>query len=225
MPQFVMNAFEPSTIHSPSSNRAVVRTSAASEPAPGSVSANPPSASPRASGASQRSFCSSVPNRCDQVAGQPERRRQRDRDRLVDPPELLDREAHRDRVGVGPAVLLGERQPEQPELAHLLHDVEREASPPGRPRPTAARRPRPRTRGRRRGTPPAPASDRSSCRPEPLDVQDRAGPLRRDDRVDALADLHGPSPSRRCSSTVSAPSSFTRPIVTGSSSGSPSMPT
>ena len=66
-----MNAFEPSTTHSPSSKRPVVRTSAASEPAPGSVSANPPSASPRASGASQRSFCSSVPNRFSRLPASP----------------------------------------------------------------------------------------------------------------------------------------------------------
>ncbi len=63
VPLFVMNAFAPSITHSPASSRAVVRVAAASEPAPGSVSANEPSASPRHSGASHRSFCSSVPNR------------------------------------------------------------------------------------------------------------------------------------------------------------------
>ncbi len=125
-PEFVMNAFEPSTIHSPFSNRPVVCTSAASEPAPGSVSPNPPSASPRASGASHRSFCSSVPNRFSRLPAKPERRRQRDRHRLVDPPQLLEREAHRDRVGVRAAVPRREREPEQAELAHLLDHVERE---------------------------------------------------------------------------------------------------
>ena len=70
-PEFVMKAFEPSTIHSPPSNRPVVCTSAASEPAPGSVSPNPPNASPRASGASHRSFCSSVPNRFSRFPARP----------------------------------------------------------------------------------------------------------------------------------------------------------
>ena len=49
---------------------------------------------------------------------------ERDRHRRVDARDLLDRDAVRQVVGAGPAVLLGERQPEQPELAHRAHGVD-----------------------------------------------------------------------------------------------------
>ena len=53
-----------------------------------------------------------------------------DAHRLVDPADLLDRQAEAGEVAVlaeaGAAVLLRRGQPEQPELAHLLHDVDRE---------------------------------------------------------------------------------------------------
>ena len=59
---FVHHCFVP-VIRQPSpSGTAVVRSEPASEPEPGSVSANAPSASPRASGGTKRAFCSSVPN-------------------------------------------------------------------------------------------------------------------------------------------------------------------
>ena len=59
---FVHHCFVP-LIRQPSpSGDAVVRSEPASEPEPGSVSANAPIASPRASGGTNRSRCSSVPN-------------------------------------------------------------------------------------------------------------------------------------------------------------------
>ncbi len=71
VPEFVMNAFEPSSTHSSPSSRAVVRIALASEPPPGSVSANAPIASPRAIGTSHRSCCSFVPNRKSGFAARP----------------------------------------------------------------------------------------------------------------------------------------------------------
>ena len=51
---------------------------------------------------------------------------ERDADRLVDAAELLDRDAQAGEVAVGAAELLGRGQPEQPEIAHLLDQVDRE---------------------------------------------------------------------------------------------------
>src|SRR5262249_9419748 len=51
---------------------------------------------------------------------------QRDRDRRVGPGQLLQRQAQREVIAAHPAVLLRERQPEQPHIAHLLDDVVRE---------------------------------------------------------------------------------------------------
>ena len=53
-------------------------------------------------------------------------RRDRDRDRRVDPRQLLDRERVRDGVAAGAAVLLGDRQAHQPELAELGDELVRE---------------------------------------------------------------------------------------------------
>ena len=52
---------------------------------------------------------------------------ERDRHRRVDAGELLDREAVREVVGAAAAVLLRERQAEQPEPAHREHGLDREA--------------------------------------------------------------------------------------------------
>src|SRR3954463_587338 len=62
-PPLVMNAFEPLMTQCPSSSRAVVRVAPASEPPPGSVRPNAPSASPEHSRGSHLRFCSSEPNR------------------------------------------------------------------------------------------------------------------------------------------------------------------
>src|SRR5207302_1361115 len=47
----------------------------------------------------------------------------RDRDRGVDPGQLLDGDRVRKRVGPRAAVLLGDRHPHQPELGELRHEV------------------------------------------------------------------------------------------------------
>jgi hypothetical protein len=64
----------------------------------------------------------------DRVDAQPDGRLEGDPHRLVDPAQLLDRHAQAGEVAVlaGAAVLLRSGQPEQPELAHLLHHVDRE---------------------------------------------------------------------------------------------------
>jgi hypothetical protein len=49
-----------------------------------------------------------------------------DRDRRVDPGQLLDRERVGQGAGVAAAVLLRERNPHQAELAHLLDELVRE---------------------------------------------------------------------------------------------------
>ena len=54
-------------------------------------------------------------------------RAHRDRHRGVDARELLDRDRVGERVAARAAVLLGERDPHQPEVAELLHDLVREA--------------------------------------------------------------------------------------------------
>ncbi len=51
---------------------------------------------------------------------------ERDRQRVVDTRDLLDRDAQRRQVGAAAAVLLGERQPEQAQFAHAAHDIDRE---------------------------------------------------------------------------------------------------
>ena len=48
---------------------------------------------------------------------------QRDADRRVDPGQLLDGERVGERVGAAAAVLLGERDAHQPQLAHLRHEL------------------------------------------------------------------------------------------------------
>ena len=58
----VMNVFAPFSTQQSPSRVAVVRVAAASLPAFGSVSAQAPSFSPRASGTSHFCFCASVPN-------------------------------------------------------------------------------------------------------------------------------------------------------------------
>ena len=63
VPAFVMNIFEPSITHDPSSSRAVVLVAPASEPASGSVSPKAASLRPLARSGSHSRFCSSLPKR------------------------------------------------------------------------------------------------------------------------------------------------------------------
>src|SRR5918995_731511 len=62
----------------------------------------------------------------DRVGAEPDAGLERDGERLVDAGQLLDGDAERGEVGAAAAVLLGERDAEQAEPAHLAHDVERE---------------------------------------------------------------------------------------------------
>ena len=220
-----MNAFEPLTTQSPFSNRPVVWTSAASEPAPGSVKANPPSASPRASGASQRSFCSSVPNRFSRLPASPIAA---DSVIAIDWSTRPSSSSARHTVMASasdPPYASGNGRPNNPSVAHLLHHVERELLLPvglGRPRIDDLF-----------GELADDAAERLLLRSQ-VEVHACRNPST--SRMDPVRSVmttastrapisHGPSPTSRCIKTVSAPSSLTRPIATGSSSGSPSMPT
>ncbi len=62
-PPLVVNVFAPFSTQPPSRRSALVRVPPASEPASGSVSAQQPSFSPRASGTTYRRLCSSPPKR------------------------------------------------------------------------------------------------------------------------------------------------------------------
>ena len=62
----------------------------------------------------------------DRVGAEADAGRQRDAHRLVDPADLLDRDAQRGEVAVAAAPLGREDQAEQAELAHRLHGLERE---------------------------------------------------------------------------------------------------
>ena len=128
VPELVMNAFSPLITHSPaaSSSTARVRVPPASLPASGSVSPNPPRARPAHRSGSHRWRCSSVPNRKIGLAPEADAGLEGDGHRLVDPGDLLDGDAQRGEVGAAAAVLLRERQAEQPELAHRQHGVDRE---------------------------------------------------------------------------------------------------
>src|SRR5207249_5005448 len=53
---------------------------------------------------------------------EPDRRLQRDRRRRVHPRQLFDGDAEREEVGTRSTVRLGEREPEQAQVAHLLQD-------------------------------------------------------------------------------------------------------
>ena len=60
------------------------------------------------------------------LAPRPDRRRQRDAERLADRADLLDGDAQRREVAAAAAPLLGEHDAEQPELGHLLDRLERQ---------------------------------------------------------------------------------------------------
>ena len=67
----------------------------------------------------------------DRVDAQPDAGAEGDADALVDPAELLDRDAEAGEgvlVETGPAVLLRGHQAEQPEVAHLRHEVHGEVA-------------------------------------------------------------------------------------------------
>ena len=69
VPPFVAHALAPDSTQSAPSRTAWAQSEAASEPDPGSESANPASSSPRAIGLSQRSFWGGLPCRTSIVVG------------------------------------------------------------------------------------------------------------------------------------------------------------
>ena len=123
-----MNAFSPLITHSPaaSSSTAVVRVPPASLPASGSVSPKPPRRPPRAQVGQPRLLLRLGAEPVDRVGAEAHPRLEGDRHRVVDPRQLLDRDAQHREVAAAPAVLLRERDAEQPEVAHRPHDVDRE---------------------------------------------------------------------------------------------------
>ena len=123
-----MNCFAPSITHSPSSSCARVRVLPASEPASGSVSPKAASLRPAHSSGIHSSFCSARAPEVDRHRAQRGVGGERDADRRVDPRQLLDGERVGERVGAAAAVLLRERDPHQPELAHLRRRSRRETA-------------------------------------------------------------------------------------------------
>ena len=105
-PELVMNCLVPSSTHSPSTSSALVRVAPASEPAPGSVSPKPARVRPATRSGSHCCFCSSVPKVRIGLMPRPDAGLEGDADRLVDPAELLDRQAE-----AGEAVLAGQPAP------------------------------------------------------------------------------------------------------------------
>ena len=163
-----MNAFSPSITHSPvaSSSTALVRVPPASLPASGSVRPKPPSARPATRSGSQRLALLLGAEVEDRVGAEADAGLERDGHRLVDPGELLDGDAQRREVAAAAAVLLGERDAEQPELAHRQH---------GRRPGTCGRGPRPRRAARSRRS----AKSRTTLRKRLLLVAQLSGPWSR----------------------------------------------
>ena len=127
-PELVMNCLAPLTTHSPSTSSALVRVAPASEPAPGSVRPKPASVVPATRSGSHCCLLLVGAVGQDRVDPEPDGGLEGDPHRLVDPADLLDRDAQAGEVAVlaRAAVLLGGGEAHQPELAHLLHHVGRE---------------------------------------------------------------------------------------------------
>ena len=133
--------------------RAVVRSEPASEPEPGSVSANAPSCSPRASGGTKRARLLVGAEREDRQRRRARVHRDRHPDAGVGARELLEHEDVREEVGARAAVLLGDADAHQPELGEL-RDRARPGSGARDPsRPRSGRSPPRRTRARAPGSP------------------------------------------------------------------------
>ncbi len=128
VPELVMKVFSPSITHSPadSSSRALVRVPPASLPASGSVRPKAPSARPATRSGSHRSFWAVGAELVDGIRPEPHSCFQRDRQRLIHPGDLLDRQAEGGEVATPPAALLGEQDPEEPEIAHRTYDLDGE---------------------------------------------------------------------------------------------------
>ena len=122
---FVIHIFAPFRIQSEPSRRACVRIEPGSEPASGSVRPKQPITSPECIAGSQRSFCSSEPQR--QIGEHRERPLHRDgaAHAGVACLELHARQPVGDGARAGQAVAV-EVHPEEPELAELRDQLARE---------------------------------------------------------------------------------------------------
>ena len=123
VPELVMNCLLPLMTQWPSSSFAVVLVAPASVPPPASVSPNAPSALPLAKQRQPLLLLLLVAEAVHRHRAERHAGLQRDGDALVDLAELLEREAQREVVAAHAAVLLGERQAEQPHVGHARHDL------------------------------------------------------------------------------------------------------
>ena len=127
VPELVMNCFAPLITHSPSSS---ARGRARVAGVRAGLGLGQPEGGEPLAGAQLRQpvplLLLGAPE-VDRHRAERRVRRDRDADRRVDPRELLDRERVRERVAAAAAVLLGERDAHQPELAELRDDLVREA--------------------------------------------------------------------------------------------------
>ena len=122
---WVVNVFEPFSTQQSPARAAVVRMPAASLPDVDSVSPQAPIFSPRASGARNVCFCSSVPNSDDVRRAEAVVRRDRQRHAGIDARQLLDADAVVDGRHAGAAVLLGKLDAQQAERGQLRHQLDR----------------------------------------------------------------------------------------------------
>ena len=124
---FVIHCFAPFSTQPSPSAAAVVRSEPASEPEPGSVSANAPRCSPRARGGTKRARCSSVPNARSRERRGARVHRDRHADTGIRARELLEHENVGEEVRARSAVLLGHADAQKPELGELRDQLVREA--------------------------------------------------------------------------------------------------
>ena len=127
-PELVMNCLAPLTTHSPFSSTALVRVApgVGAGAGLGEAEAGEPLAGDQVGQPGLLLLVGAVGE--DRVDAEADRGLERDPHRLVDPADLLDRDAEAGEVAVlaGAAVLLGRGEAEQPERAHLAHHVDRE---------------------------------------------------------------------------------------------------
>ena len=127
VPALVMNCLAPSITHSPPSRR---RARARVAGIGARLGLGQPERAEALAGAQPRQPLPLLllgAEQVDRLRAERGVRAQRDRDRGVDARQLLDRERVGERVGAAAAVLLGERDAHQAQLAELAHDLVREA--------------------------------------------------------------------------------------------------
>ena len=130
VPQLVMKAFEPLSTHWSPSSTARCPGCAGVGPTVGFGEAERAERSPRDEVGQPPVALLVGAEAEDRVRSEPDTRRQGDPHRLVDTAELLDGDAQRREVATTTAPLFGEHDAEQAEVAHRLHDVDREMTRP-----------------------------------------------------------------------------------------------